>query len=169
MTDSPICPVCDRKVPVLERHHDHGPKPHRFPPTLICRDCNSLEGRISSQFLPSGPERYSLAPSEIRCVIKLDDRGRPICDDDAALALFVVLSELGPRVVLDQASLDRSAAIVMRSVLKARMQIAALDYARCGAMLHHLGGMIASGDQVVRCGEWREILGGDGDLPQVRA
>ena len=58
----------------LVRHHDHAASKSRiidgrFPVTIICSDCNSVDGKIKNVFPDLKKRAWSFSPQEIRRVI----------------------------------------------------------------------------------------------------
>lgn len=170
------CPVCDRKHQRLHLHHDHTAiePPKRFPPTLICEDCNRLEGELSKRWIPPGCDvRLSFAPSELRCFVFRDGDGVAV-DDDAFHALMLLLGELGVRAVLTPEAFDYLAPLVLRISLKTKMRIAMDDYQRSKTVLKHFGEFLAFAwaqtyevlpdDRASRTA-WRRILGAELEPP----
>jgi hypothetical protein len=59
----------------LVRHHDHAASPTkiidgRFPVTIICSDCNSVDGKVKRVFPDLKNRAWSFSPQEIRRVIE---------------------------------------------------------------------------------------------------
>lgn len=70
----------------LTRHHCHGAG--RFPPTLICGDCNSADGAAKRKL--GLPEDWSFSPEEIaRFVAAAPHSGVTRIDFDEALRIYV--------------------------------------------------------------------------------
>lgn len=59
----------------LVRHHDHAASPTRiidgrFPVTIICSDCNSVDGKVKRVFPDLAKRPWSFSPQEIRRVVQ---------------------------------------------------------------------------------------------------
>jgi len=69
----------------MTQHHCHGGG--RFPPTLICGDCNSADGAVKRKH--SLPAEWSFSPSEIgRFVTVLPHSGQTKIDYAIALTIY---------------------------------------------------------------------------------
>jgi hypothetical protein len=69
----------------LTRHHCHGYG--RFPPTMICGDCNSADGAAKRKH--KLPESWSFSPEEIgRFVMVVPHSGATRIDYDRALRIY---------------------------------------------------------------------------------
>jgi hypothetical protein len=82
LPDQWACPCCDRNLREIVRwsphqrnffaavvsHHDHQ-FDRRFPRTVICQDCNDVDGYLKTAFADLVRRRWSFAIAEIRQVI----------------------------------------------------------------------------------------------------
>ena len=82
LPDAWSCPCCDRKLREIVRwsprqrdffaavvsHHDHQ-FDRRFPRTVICQDCNDVDGNLKTAFADLVRRRWSFSIAEIRAVI----------------------------------------------------------------------------------------------------
>jgi hypothetical protein len=73
----------------LHKHHDHGPRPVRFPETLMCEQCNSADGAAKRELRLPGD--FSFSPSEISCFVIGTPHGWHLMNYLAAARLFVAV------------------------------------------------------------------------------
>jgi hypothetical protein len=79
-------------APIVE-HHDHGAdrrrRVPRFPPTLVCFDCNAADGRVKRML--ALPSDFSFSPAELSTFITGHPHHRVTEDRDAARTLANIL------------------------------------------------------------------------------
>jgi len=75
----------------LHKHHDHdhGPRPVRFPETLMCEQCNSADGVAKRELRL--PDDFSFSPSEISCFVIGTAHGWHLMNYLAAERLYVAV------------------------------------------------------------------------------
>jgi hypothetical protein len=93
LPDQWACPCCDRNLREIVRwsprqrnffaavvsHHDHQ-FDRRFPRTVICQDCNDVDGNLKTAFAELVRRRWSFAVAEIHQVITPVSRQKHIVD-----------------------------------------------------------------------------------------
>lgn len=110
--DKWVCPACKRSIfeitqynkarPAkgreahwahsIARHHDHGAHETeiidgRFPVTIICLDCNNVDGRVKLRLRGIPKKGWSFSPEEIASVISAEPHRRHMIDWDKAQKL----------------------------------------------------------------------------------
>lgn len=63
----------------------------RFPPTLICQDCNMVD--VGAKRFVGASKYFSFSPEELAQIFMLDEKGIPRADRDRALATFPAAQE----------------------------------------------------------------------------
>lgn len=78
----------------LHKHHDHGPRPGRFPETLICEQCNSADGAAKRGL--KLPRDFSFSPQEINRFVIATPHGWHLINYIAAAHLYAALGRPVP-------------------------------------------------------------------------
>lgn len=110
--DNYVCPSCKRNkfqilrwttrdpnksnafkdwVAVLHRHHDHSQglmckNPARFPETVICDQCNTVDGVVKRKL--NLPKEFSFSPQEIGRFVMTIPHGKHKIDFEMAKAIY---------------------------------------------------------------------------------
>jgi hypothetical protein len=84
---------------LLVRHHDHQayefagmPGVPRFPDTVVCDHCNSVDYRVKLRY-PHMPREFSFSPAEIRQIVTVTPHRRHEIDFSKAEVLYLLSNE----------------------------------------------------------------------------
>lgn len=78
----------------LAKHHDHGPRPGRFPETLMCEQCNIADGTAKRELRL--PDDFSFSPLEISCFISATPHGWHLINYVVAKYLYTTVQRPVP-------------------------------------------------------------------------
>ncbi|GAA0432289.1 hypothetical protein GCM10009094_41100 [Massilia aurea] len=73
----------------LAKHHDHGPRPARFPETVMCEQCNSADG--TAKRVLRLPDDFSFSPAEVNRFVLPTPHGWHLIDYLAAQNLYAAV------------------------------------------------------------------------------